>query len=298
MLPNERKKAFFLDKKWPKKLIVVGVGAALLGRTLKTRVKRKRLEVGDEIIVKLIPTVMIHGTFGTRQSLGGMIRRYQKKKQGEKILEVVVEKNGQVNFFGNRVLKDEEGSPLIQLIFKDNHAPEWQQADWLKEVLSLLKQQFQIGTVNLLGHSSGGVTGLRYLLEYGQRKDLPVVKKLVVIGAPFNGEIVSAKGRTVYDLGPTGPLNETDSYRYFSAYKQAIPRSLQVLNIFSDLGNGSRSDGVISVDSAKSLRFLIKKQVAYYQEKQLYGLKKQHSLLHESQKVDQIVAEFLWRKDV
>ena len=69
---------------------------------------------------------------------------------------------------------------------------------------------------------------------------------------------------------------------------------MELLNIYGDLKNGSRSDGFVSVDSARAIYCLIKTWLPNYRERRIFGVKAQHSLLHENKHVDRLTAAFLW----
>lgn len=280
--------------KWLKGILMVSGGLVVVKqgqRFFKNRALFKRLIIGEEDAS--IPTVLIHGTNGTRRSFGGMIERWNKQGIAYKALEVELSKSGEIRLTGNWQSFATHQHPLVQVIFKEGDPPEWQQGAWVKAVLELL-QELGIHQVNLLGHSMGGVAALRYLVDNSHDHHLPRVKKLAVIGAPFNGEVVAASGQTIYDLDQHGPRHFYDTYRYFQTYRKNIPDDVAVFNLYGDLKNGSRSDGAVSVDSARALRFLAKGRVASYREHLVVGLKAQHSLLHENQQVDRLVAHFLW----
>lgn len=259
---------------------------------LKKRAPFKKLTVGEE--KGAVPTLLIHGTNGTRRSLGGMIDRWDKRGVAYKALDVEISKSGKLRLTGNWQSFRTHKHPLVHVIFKEGDPPEWQQGAWVKDVLVLLRKQLGIEEVYLMGHSMGGVAGLRYIVDNSFDLSLPKVKKLVVVGAPFNGEVVHSSGRTLYDLGPKGPKNKDETYRYFHTYRTGIPASLAIFNVYGDLKNGSRSDGFVSVDSARSLKYLVKGKVVRYREHLVLGLKAQHSLLHENQQIDRLVAHFLW----
>lgn len=281
--------------KWLKRAILISGSILALKKGqqfLQKRASFKQLTIGEEVAT--IPTVLIHGTNGTRRSLGGMIARWDKQGVAYKALDVEISKAGKLQLNGHWQSFRTHKHPLVQVIFKEGDPPEWQQGAWVKEVLLLLKQHLGIEEVYLMGHSMGGVAGLRYIVDNSFDPSLPRVKKLVVVGAPFNGEIVDSSGRTAYDLGPNGPVHASETYRYFHTYRKSIPKSLAVFNVYGDLKNGSRSDGFVSVDSARALGFLVKGKVASYREHLVLGLKAQHSLLHENQQIDRLVAHFLW----
>lgn len=281
--------------KWLKRAALISGGLLVIKKgqqILKKRAPFKSLTIGEEKAA--IPTLLIHGTNGTRRSLGGMIDRWDKLGVAYKALDVEISKSGKLRLKGNWQSFRTHKHPLVHVIFKEGDPPEWQQGAWVKDVLVLLQKHLGIEEVNLMGHSMGGVAGLRYITDNSQDLSLPKVKKLAVVGAPFNGEVVHSSGRTPYDLGPKGPINYYETYRYLHTYRKSIPESLAIFNVYGDLKNGSRSDGFVSVDSAKALRFLVKGKVASYREHLVLGLKAQHSLLHENQQIDRLVAHFLW----
>lgn len=281
--------------KWLKRAALISGSLLVLKKgqqILKKQAPFKQLTIGEEATT--IPTVLLHGTNGTRRSLGGMIARWDKQGVAYKALDVEISKTGKLQLKGHWQNFRTHKHPLVHVIFKEGDPPEWQQGAWVKDVLRLLKQHLGIEEVYLMGHSMGGVAGLRYIVDNSLDSSLPNVKKLAVVGAPFNGEKVDSSGQTVYDLGPNGPKQTYETYRYVHTYRNRLPKNLAVFNIYGDLKNGSRSDGFVSVDSARSLGFLVKGKVSSYREHRVLGLKAQHSLLHENQQIDRLVAHFLW----
>ncbi|WP_051999314.1 alpha/beta hydrolase [Listeria cornellensis] len=73
--------------------------------------------------------------------------------------------------------------------------------------------------------------------------------------------------------------------------KAKIPANLQVLNIVGDVDDGSRSDGPVAVDSAKSAAFLFSNND--YREVLFTGRFAQHSWLHANIGVDREIKAFL-----
>jgi uncharacterized alpha/beta hydrolase family protein len=68
-----------------------------------------------------------------------------------------------------------------------------------------------------------------------------------------------------------------------------------VLNIYGNLGDGSDSDGVVPVNSARSLKYLLRNWHGTYQERQARGQSAQHSRLHQNNRtVDTALREFLF----
>ena len=72
-----------------------------------------------------------------------------------------------------------------------------------------------------------------------------------------------------------------------------MPADIRFLNIAGNLQNGTFSDGQVSVNSALSLRYLVRDVRRQYQEYIIRGKQAEHSLLHENEQVDQIIGKFL-----
>src|SRR5699024_2386023 len=58
--------------------------------------------------------------------------------------------------------------------------------EWLSSVLQHLKEEYAVETVNLVGHSMGGIVSTKFSMEYTS-VDYPAVNRLVTIGSPFDG---------------------------------------------------------------------------------------------------------------
>ena len=61
---------------------------------------------------------------------------------------------------------------------------------------------------HIVGHSMGGVSGLRYLGTYGQDTSLPKIEKFVSIGAPFNDFIDTSQQQTIETELENGPTEK------------------------------------------------------------------------------------------
>lgn len=74
-----------------------------------------------------------------------------------------------------------------------------------KTSIRIFAKEYDIQEVNIVGHSMGGISGLRYLLQDSQTTDLPKVNKLVAIGSPFNEFIDTLTSQSLEDLLTNGP---------------------------------------------------------------------------------------------
>lgn len=239
-----------------------------------------------------VPTLFIHGYGGTEGSFSGMLSRFEASGWGGKRLTVTVQLDGSVS--DNGTWNDQSESPLIQVLFADNENNEWNQADWVKAVLSYLSSTYQIDEVNIVGHSMGGVSSFRYLVTYGTDESLPAVNKFVAIGAPFNDFVSGNETQTLDALAQDGPLVISQRYSDFVAGIQQYPKETPMLNIVGDLEDGSEGDGTVPIRSALSIGHLMQTNATDYREKIITGPQASHSLLHENTQVDKLVADFLW----
>lgn len=239
-----------------------------------------------------VPTLFIHGYGGTEGSFNGMLSRFEANGHGKKILTVTVQPDGSVS--DNGTWEDQTEKPMIQVLFADNENNEWNQADWVKAVLSYLNNTYQIDEVNIVGHSMGGVSSFRYLVTYGSDESLPKVNKFVAIGAPFNDFVTGNEAQGLDTLTQEGPLVSSQRYSDFAAAIQHYPKTTPLLNIVGDLQDGSDGDGTVPMRSGLAISYLMQIKGINYREEIITGPQASHSQLHENTHVDELVAGFLW----
>ncbi len=248
--------------------------------TVKAVVKKPR-EVA-------IPTLFVHGYAGTKNSLGGMIKRLETQNDATKSLVITVKSDGGLDISGSYDKFSHD--PLIQVLFENNKSSMVNQTEWLKTVGKALKSDYHITKINAVGHSMGGVSLTNYVEQTGNDAMYPVLEKLVLIGAPLNGLAI---GNSAYDLADSGPKTETERYTNFIQHKAMIPHSIEVFNIAGDLLDGTKSDGSVPVSSALSGKFIFS-DILNYEEKIFEGDNASHSKLHENPEVDAVIGDFLW----
>lgn len=239
-----------------------------------------------------VPTLFIHGYEGTEGSFSGMLSRFETSGWGKKVLTITVQPDGSISEIGT--WQKQSDNPLVQVLFADNKNNEWNQADWVKAVLSYLKKTYQIDEVNLVGHSMGGVSSFRYLVTYGEDESLPTVNKFVAIGAPFNDFVTGNEAQSLDELNQNGPLVISERYSDFAAGIQQYPKTIKMLNIVGDVQDGSDSDGTVPVRSGLAIGYLMQTNGLEYHEEEVVGSKAHHSQLHENTQVDKLVGDFLW----
>ncbi|WP_313470147.1 alpha/beta fold hydrolase [Carnobacterium sp.] len=239
-----------------------------------------------------VPTLFIHGYQGTEGSFSGMLSRFETSGWGKKALTITVQPDGSISETGT--WQNQSDNPLIQVLFADNKNNEWNQADWVKAVLTYLKKTYQIDEVNLVGHSMGGVSSFRYLVTYGEDESLPTVHKFVAIGAPFNDFVTGNEAQSLDELNQNGPVVISERYSDFAAGIQHYPKLTKMLNIVGDLQDGSNGDGTVPVRSGLAIGYLMQTKGLDYHEEEVVGAQTHHSQLHENTQVDKLVGDFLW----
>lgn len=239
-----------------------------------------------------VPTLFIHGYGGTAGSFNGMLSRFEENSWGKNELTLTVQPDGIISEIGE--WKNESNNPMIQVLFADNKNNEWNQAEWIKDVLTYLKTVYQINEVNLVGHSMGGVSSFRYLVTYRNDKTLPIVNNFVAIGAPFNDFVSGNEEQLLNELNQNGPLVTSERYSDFTTRIKQYPRMTKMLNIIGDLQDGSEGDGTVSMRSGLSIGYLMQTNELNYREEIVTGSQASHSQLHENTQVDELVADFIW----
>ncbi|UQS87148.1 alpha/beta hydrolase [Nicoliella spurrieriana] len=215
-------------------------------------------------------TVFIPGFAGNAVSTDDFIQQFSEHNIASRTLKIGITKNGKV-YTIEQYKKVESDNPLVQLVFKDNTHP-YKESNQMVSVMRYLKNKYNITSVNLLGHSSGGNIAYYYMVNHPHLKDLPTVSKFVSIAADYPTNDPYAKG---------GPQN--------------LPKNLEILNIAGEIWN-LKSDAEEAVDIVKPMGKLVQPHVKSYQF-WLYRsdpLSAEHSMLHENPVIDKHIAGFLF----
>ncbi|MDR0921831.1 MAG: alpha/beta fold hydrolase [Lactobacillales bacterium] len=236
------------------------------------------------------PTLFIHGYSGTTYSFKSMIKAFQRDGIAKKKSLVSVSPTGNVSFEGE--LSIQKDNPMIQVIFEDNKNNEWNQTEWMKKILTGLKEK-GIEKVNLVGHSMGGVDIMRYLTTY-RGTYVPTVEKVVLIGAPLNEFIEDSQAGDFDEVVQNGPIVYGQRYVDFANGIENVPTTIRWLMLAGDKLDGSQSDGTVPVESAVATAALLREHRNEVTTKVIE--KTGHSELHESNEVNRLIAQFLWEK--
>lgn len=245
------------------------------------------------------PTVFVHGLQGTHGSTDTMISDLSKRYAGtQKVMTINVKPNGELQTTGNfqRVKH-----PLVQVNFLNNSASTTTNAHWLNKALTYLYQKKGVRNVNIVAHSAGNVAVYQALAA--QAAHTPTTKKFVILAGPFDGVL------SLNDTANKNKVNAKSHYKpkimypansYYPSYQQlmqlstSFPKSVKVLNVYGNLGDGSNSDSLVTNASSLSVNYLLRHQKTPVQNKCFKSSKATHSGLHKSKTVDNWIANFLW----
>lgn len=286
-----------MKRKSVKRVLLIGTVCALaltvytLKKNPRVNERTKKESPEEQLLKSSRPTLFFHGYRGGVLSFGGMLHRLERNNYGERSIVLTVSPEGDISEEGNWT---SQGNPLIQVIFEDNTNQEWQQAEWIQQILNYLAENYQTKEVNLVGHSMGGVSVMRYLASFGQEGSEVVIKKAATIGSPFND--FNEDDRELTEIVREGPVVLAPRFVEYDNNFSNIPTDIQFLNIVGDLEGDNVSDGTVPVASAVSINYLYEKYGLNYQYAKVEGKTAQHSALHENRKVDKLVADFLWKK--
>lgn len=248
----------------------------------------------QEIKINATPTLFLHGWGSSVNAEHQMTNAIVKSNISNNITQAIVDKKGKVKLIGQ--INRNSKNPLIEVGFLNNRTSNYfENGQWLKNVLIKLKETYSIEKVNLVGHSMGNMAIMYYLLANSSQKKVPQINKIIDIAGHFNGIIGLNDQPHQHQLNNKGKPDHLNlEYRRLLPLKKTFPNNIKVLNIFGDKNNGTNSDGSVTNSSSQSLRYLVAERANSYREKKVIGLQGQHSKLHESKQVDQILINFLW----
>lgn len=218
-----------------------------------------------------------------------MIQRLSSERKTTKEMLITVQSDGSLKVDGE--LSKKKDNPTIQVLFTANKDTEWNQTEWIYTVLKYLKQQ-GVDQVNLVGHSMGGVSSLRYLTTYGQPKDASTINKFISIGAPFNDFTESSE--SIDDVLRNGPSVKAGRYIDYQNGIANVPNKLPILLLAGKINQETVTDGTVPLNSALAIFSLLKDHGNPIKYQIFTGPNAQHSQLHENLNVDKTVADFLW----
>ncbi|MGW7977127.1 alpha/beta hydrolase [Staphylococcus xylosus] len=244
-----------------------------------------------------IPTLFLHGYGGSANSEKYMVKQAKQNGVTKDVITAIVSKDGDVELKGK--LETDTTNPIVQIELANNKQGDLDEnAKWFKNVLTKLQSEYDINKFNFVGHSMGNLSFAQYMLTYGNDPSLPQLNKQVNIAGTYNGVLNMNEKVNEISVDANGkPSRMNPPYQELQQLKEIYKgKNIDVLNIFGDLKDGTRSDGRVSNSSSKSLKYLLGDSPKSYKESKYEGKSAQHSQLHENKEVAKDFIAFLWRK--
>lgn len=268
-------------------------GAALVGTVQQNWTAIKPLAKTDDDV----PTIFVHGMPSSYHSEIHMVNTLIAAgiTTPENVIRATVTPQGKVKFDGT--LPAHPHNPVVEVNLVNSHEKDDHiAAEWLKNVVVDLQARYHFDRVNFVGHSSGPLLILCYIMDNANDKHLPRVAKVVSLGGAFNGALGHRDRPNSMVLSPAGlPVtHQVKEYRELLPLRDIFPHHIRVLNIFGDLQDGSNSDGRVDNNSSKAMRYLVAERARSYREVQVTGVGADHSGLHNNKKVDFYLIRFLY----
>lgn len=247
------------------------------------------------------PTLFVHGWGSSYHAEESMVAYAQKQHATNSVIRADVSSNGKVTLIGT--IKKRAKNPVVEVNLQNNKsifagtnnqiAAMNKSSNYIKDVINALQKRYRFNRINLVGHSMGNLQIAYYLRNNATNSHMPKLNKQVSIAGHYNGYIgeQGAPNKTVLNRAGK-PQKMSAGYRGLLSLRKKFPQNTDVLNIYGDMGSGS--DGDVTVNSARSYRYLVSKRARSYQEKEIKGPRAQHSKLHENTKVDRLLVNFLW----
>lgn len=244
-----------------------------------------------------VPTLFVHGMPSSYHSEVQMVDALVDAgvTTPANVVIATVSPAGTVSF--DHSLPKHPHNPIVEVNLensqeKDDHVS----ATWLRNVVVALQTQYHFTRINFVGHSSGPILILYYIMDNANDPNLPRVTKVVSLGGAFNGAFNHRERPNTMQLNANGfPVtHQVKEYRELLPLHEHFPRHIRVLNIYGDLQDGSNSDGRVANDSSRSMRYLVAERARSYREIKVTGINADHSGLHNNSKVNFCLIRFLY----
>ena len=262
-----------MNKKTLNKVMEVGLALSLGLSTLLMPASSEAASVNIKKTSTTIPTIFLHGLNGTDGSMSRMLEgltghktsRYKTARVNGSKMKLgydgqektyIVNKNLDITEVDFSDKPHKKG--YVKVLFLNNKGNWSYQTTYLNEALKEITKDYKTQTVNLVGHSMGGVTSALYAFENYNRKlispyakDVYQVNKLVTVGSPFHG---SKKGLKNGKVGQIGEGIIENLLNGGSEVKQRLgAKNMNFNPKMKTLSIASKSDEWVDVSSAFAL---------------------------------------------
>ncbi|WP_162921712.1 alpha/beta hydrolase [Listeria costaricensis] len=264
--------------------VVVLVSAAML--TLHFTQQKAAEKPAAVDLSKQVPIIAIHGTGGGTYTFDEAREALTRRGEIRGELAVTVRHDQSLEFSGS--LDQNAQHPFISIAFEENEAEPSEWANGLTGALKELKRLYQFKEVDALGYSNGGLALVDYLEKPESKTGLPDMRRLIVLGAPFNDLDMEQNEEPV---SADDTEEHSDMLDDLLSKKNQIPASLEVLSVAGNLED-TDSDGIVPLESALSSRLIFEHQAKDYQEIVLTSPDADHGNLPDLPEVTDLMERF------
>lgn len=275
--------------KWLSGLLVALLVLGLSGYTVHQR-RMKYVQSNT-------PTLFFHGGGSSYHAEEHMVKAAENAGVTTSVIRAMVSKTGYVKLVGT--WQHGAINPIVEVNYADNNQLNFKRhGQWAKNVVIALQRRYHIRKFNMVGHSLGNISLIYYSLQNSNQSQLPKLQKQVDIAGHFAGlnfkwVPTSIRQPANLKLAADGKPNHMNAtYRQMTGLRQTLPRRVQVLNLYGDIGG--HTDGTVPNVSSLSLKYLVASRARSYTEKRFTGQQARHSRLHDNPQVDQALIKFLW----
>lgn len=279
-----------MKKKWKVLTIALFIIAIICG--IIFGIENSKAKQDSKRFANTTVTLFFHGFGSSSHAEEQMVNSLKKRGATNAVIKANVSRTGHVSLTGR--LPSKVKNPVVEVNFENNREADYSiDGKWTKNVVVALQKKYGMQKMNMVGHSMGNMDIMYYLLANADNEKLPRLCKQVDIAGHFNGILGYSRINNA-PINATGkPLKMDQAYRNLLPLRNKYPdKQVKVLNIYGNIGNGT--DGRVSNNSSKSLKYLLNGRELSYQEYEIKGVS--HSKLHESRRVDDLLDEFLYEE--
>lgn len=289
----------------------VTIGLSAVGAVWAFSSYQQQSQTSKNYVMSTTPTIFMHGWSSNLTAEQSFIKVGTEQNIVTEEMIIHVTRDNKLQVQGR--LTGNNDNPVILVQFDNNRVGEIRYAQGLRRIVSYLKDKYNIKDFNAVGHSMGAYAWVYYGMHWGADPNLPRLNKMVVLAGPYNGILDKGHANQPKNGALAGLWDDTphensldkngcpkiihEEYNTLLARKNNFPINTQVLNIYGDLKDGTSSDGLVTVQSTRALRYLVSDRARSYQEFEVTGEGGQHSRLHiNNPVVNDKLTDYLWGK--
>jgi uncharacterized alpha/beta hydrolase family protein len=216
---------------------------------------------------KVVPTLFIHGLNGSGDTFNGVFNGHwipgEDLNKDIEFTDIVTVGSVQGNddslrvslwtsFEESQITAKTSENPFVQIIFPLNQHTFKQQVMWLKRAIKELQTEYNFDTINIVGHSMGGVIGTKYIEDTYGSEEFPRVDKLITLDSPINGSAVAKRFKYIFTSNKELSIGSKAIKQLYENKEMFDPRT-QVVSYAALLPDGVLGD-IVSTESALALR--------------------------------------------